>query len=328
MAGDAAPLFDLGEGGLPLALLRGIAVAALFSAFGALLFLESVAPPALARVAATERATVAGRCLRLARASLGLAVLAELAWLIAESATIAGAKNFAQTIAAVPAVLSDTAFGQLVVAQMALLVAAMALSRVDRGGRVRLAALLAALATVLQGWHLHAAAMYDGFSGLLAAEALHVLAAGAWLGSLLPLALLIAAAPPEAGGIAARRFSPLGAACVSALAATGFWQGLVLVGGLHGLIGTAYGWMVLVKLALFAVLIGFAWRNRFRVTPLLSGDDPSSARHALQRSVMREAGVGLLIVLAASVLSSLPPAMDMAMPSTPARSSVIASGFQ
>lgn len=327
MPGGAAPFFDLGEGGLPLALLRGIAVAALFSAFGALLFLASVAPPALARIAAAERATVATRCLRLARVSLGLAVLAELAWLVAESAAMAGAADFAHTIAAVPAVLSDTAFGQFVVAQMALL-AAMVLSRVDRGARVRVAALLAGLATVLQGWHLHAAAMYDGFSVLLAAEVLHVLAAGAWLGSLLPLALLIAAVPPDAGAMAARRFSPLGAACVSVLAATGFWQGLVLVGGLHGLIGTAYGWMVLVKLGLVALLIGFAWRNRFRVTPLLSGADAFAARHALQRSVMREAGVGLLIVLAASVLSSLPPAMDTAMPSMPVQPSVIASEGQ
>ena len=155
--------------------------------------------------------------------------------------------------------------------------------------------------------------MHSGLSLLLVSEVLHVLAAGAWLGTLLPLALLVRMASPEAGSIASRRFSPFGFACVLVLAVTAFWQGLVLVGSLRGLIATAYGWMVLVKLALFAILIGFALRNHFRLTLPLRGTDPISARHALERSIVREASVGLAIVLVAAVLASLPRGMDMTM---------------
>jgi copper resistance protein D len=320
MPDGAAPFFDLGEGGLPLALIRGATLAAALSAFGCLFFLAVVAPPALARMTAPD---VACRCLRVGRASLILAVLGECAWLVFESAAMAGAGSVSQAFAAVPMVTADTEFGHLVVAQTALLaMAAFASWGIDRGRRLLLAAILAGVAAALQGWHLHAAAMSPGISVLLIAELLHVLAAGAWLGSLLPLALLIGAAPPDAGAIASRRYSPFGASCVSVLALTAFWQGLVLAGGIHGLIATAYGWMILVKLALFVVLIGFAWRNRFWMTPRLSGAGSLGARRALQRSVASEAGIGLLIVLAASVLASLPPAMDMTMPSAPAQPNI------
>jgi putative copper resistance protein D len=318
MTEGAAPFFDLGGGGLALALTRGIALAAVLSAFGCLFFLVAMAPPALARMTVPERMTVVWRCLRLARVSLCFAVLAEVAWLVLESAVMAGTGSVSRALAAVPTVARDTEFGHLVVAQMVLLAAAGVVTwGGDPGRRVTLAVVLTGLTATLQAWHLHAAAMFPGFSALLGAEVLHVVAAGAWLGSLLPLALLIGAAPPEAGSIASRRYSPFGASCVSVLTTTAFWQVLVLAGGVHGLIATAYGWMILVKLALFAVLIGFAWRNRFRVTPRLSGTDSLRARVALQHSIASEAGIGLLVVLAASVLASLPPAMDMTMPPAP-----------
>jgi putative copper resistance protein D len=315
MPGDSSPLLDLGEGGLPLALVQGGAVAALFSAFGALLFLAFLAPACLAGIAPEARVAVTRPCRYLARLSLVFALIAGVAWLVMESATIAGANTVAQAFAAVPAVVSETEFGHVVVAQMLLLAAALlAFGRTRHGERAPLAVLPAGLATALQAWHLHAAAMASGVSVLLVSEIVHVLAAGAWLGALLPLALFIRTASPEAGSLVSRRFTPFGAACVLMLAVTAFCQGLVLVGGLRALVATAYGWMALVKLVLFAVLIGFAWRNHFRLTPRLGGADPGSARRALERSVVREAGIGLLIVLVAAVLASLSPGMNMAPP--------------
>ncbi len=314
MSSGAAPTFDLGGGGLPLALVQGFSVAALFSAFGTPLFLSFLASPALTGMTSQERLAVMRPCLRLAKVSVLLAVLVELAWLVMESATMAGAGAVASAFVAVPTVVSDTEFGHLVVAQILLLVAAgLVLGQDGHGVRLRLAVLPVGLATVLQTWHLHAAAMHSGLSLLLISEVLHVLAAGAWLGMLLPLALLVRMASPEAGSIVSRRFSPFGSACVLVLATTAFWQGLVLVGSLRLLIATAYGWMVLVKLALFAILIGFAWRNHFHLAPPLRGADPISARRSLELSIVREASVGLAIVLVAAVLASLPPGMDMAM---------------
>jgi hypothetical protein len=70
--------------------------------------------------------------------------------------------------------------------------------------------------------------------------------------------------------------------------------------------------MVLVKIALFAVLLAFAWRNRFRLTPALSSN-PEPAKRGLARSILHESGVGLVIVLVASVLATLAPGMHMSM---------------
>jgi len=137
----------------------------------------------------------------------------------------------------------------------------------------------------------------------------HLLAGAAWLGGLPPLLLVVTTAP-EAALAACRRFSPLGVGCVLALAATAGWQGWALVGSLPGLIGTGYGLMALLKLGLFAALLGLAARHRLRLTPALAAGDPRAARR-LARSIGLEAGLGLAVVLAAGVLSGLPPGMHV-----------------
>jgi mono/diheme cytochrome c family protein len=150
--------------------------------------------------------------------------------------------------------------------------------------------------------------MYEGPSWLLLSESLHLVAAGAWLGGLLPLLALVAAVPAEAALRASRRFSPLGTACAIALAATALFQSWVLIGGVPGWIGTGYGLVALAKLALFLVLLGFAARNRLHLSPALASA-AAKAKRALVRSIAWETGAGLLVVLAAGLLTSLPPAM-------------------
>ena len=141
-----------------------------------------------------------------------------------------------------------------------------------------LAAGLGCAALVLQAGHSHALAM-GGSPALLASSTLHILAAGLWLGGL--PALLAVVWPRDqrlSRRTAAERFSWLGIACMAALLATASFQAWVLVASLPGLVGTAYGWMVGVKAALFAGLLGLAARNRRRLTPALPAPD---ARRAL-----------------------------------------------
>ena len=66
-----------------------------------------------------------------------------------------------------------------------------------------------------------------------------------------------------------RRFSALAATAVCLLAGTAILQGIELSGSLNGLFGTAYGAVLLIKAALFAVLIALAANNRLRLTPAL-----------------------------------------------------------
>lgn len=296
------------EGGLPLALARGLSVAGLFLVFGSTLARVAVIPPVLARLGPTGTQVLERRQRRLVWAGLATAVLAVATWTWLVAGTLADAPGFQQTAAILPTLLRDTVFGHVVLLQLgALALVALAVAR-------RLhwpAAGLAAAAVALQAAHGHAASMHAGLSLLLLSDLLHLLAGAAWLGGLLPLFIVVAGAPAATAALACRRFSPLGTACVLILAVTAGYQSWTLIGSLPGLIGTAYGLLATIKAALFLALLGFAARNRFRLTPDLAGQAPAAARRRMLRSVVGETVVGLLVVLAAGVLSSLPPAMHI-----------------
>jgi putative copper resistance protein D len=309
---SAGPVFDLGEGGLALALVRSMSVAALFSAFGALVFSSLIAPRAFARVPMKDAAVMERRLAQLIDASIALGVVALLLWLVLQSGTLVGAADLGDAVHAVSTVITRTAFGHIVVVQLIVLIAIVAvLGDGARRRRRNVATAVATVAIALQAGHSHAFAMQEGPSLLLASDVVHLLGAGAWLGGLLPLLLVVRMAPPHAGATACRFFSPLGKWCIAALVISAACQFWFLIGGVPGLLGTAYGWMVLAKAALFVVLLGFAIANRYRFAPALLGEEPAAARRILTRSIALQTCVGIAVVIAAGVLSSLPPAMHM-----------------
>jgi putative copper resistance protein D len=179
--------------------------------------------------------------------------------------------------------------------------------------------LLAALGAAAMAWAGHAAAVEP--AGLAAAllDALHLVAAGAWFGSLLPLASLLRAAAREAGAdarpfavLAVRVFSRLALAAMAIVVVTGLANTWFQVGGIPALVGTRYGRLLLLKLALLAPILLLARHNRRHLLPRLSGDGVSVARPAmarLGRFVAAEAGLGLLVLLVTSGLSISPPAV-------------------
>lgn len=292
------------EGGLALALARGAAVAALLSAFGSLVFRAAVLPKVMAR--APQAAETARPLASLAQGSLLAAALLLPVWGLLQSADLADAGDDGRrTLAAVPVVLGSTQFGHILLAQfLAVSAAAWAVRRYPR------AALgLAAAALLLQAGHGHALSMEGGPSLLLLAGVLHLLAAGAWVGGLWPLLIVVRGTPPRVGALAARWFSPLGKACVAGIALSSVVQFAGLVGGAPGLVGTAYGWTVGAKLGCFGVLFAFAVANRYRLAPALVRDAPEAARHRLLCAIAVQTGFGVLTVLAAGILSSLPPAV-------------------
>ncbi len=303
------PPFDP-EGGLALILLRAAAVASLLSAFGTLVFGVAVAPRAFTGAPA-EVSRPAWRALtRLCRVSLLAAVLFALAWLVAESGQLAGASGLAATLSAVPTVLSGTVFGQaLALRLIALVIVIAVLGRQPSVLRWWAATVLCGAALCLHAAHSHAMAMVHGPSVLLVAQALHLLAAGGWLGGLLPLLLVVHLTPPRTGAAACRWFSPLGKCCIAGIVLSAAWQFCVLIGGPVGMIGTAHGWTDAAKTFLLMVLLGFAALNRYRLAPALRGADPPVARRVLLRSLALQTTAGLVIVGVAALLASLPPAM-------------------
>jgi putative copper export protein/mono/diheme cytochrome c family protein len=162
-------------------------------------------------------------------------------------------------------------------------------------------------AVALQGAIGHGAAM-DGFGWLAISGGLHPLAAALWLGGLLPLLLVLRAAPRGEAIRALIGFSRLGMVAVGAVAVTAAAQGSVLLDSLAGAIGTPYGRLAMGKVGGFSVLLVLASVNRWRLGPRF-GD--AAARRWLYASIAAEIGLGLGVVgLAATMASGLPAMHD------------------
>jgi putative copper export protein/mono/diheme cytochrome c family protein len=289
--------------GLALGLARGVQVAATLSLFGTLGLTVAVARPAAARAPPDAAAALQRRLLGLVKTSLLAALLAALAWLPLQSADFADGADLPAALGALPAVAFETRFGHALLLRLALLLLAGGLAV---RGRAAAALLPAGIAVAAQSWMGHPAASEDRL--LLAASILHVLAAGAWLGGLVPLYLTVRALPGRGAARAAGRFAWIGFPAVLVLAGTAFWQGFRLIGDEGALFGTTYGQLALFKLALFAGLLGFAAVNRFRLTPALREEAAAQAGRHLLTSIVLETALGLAVVLAAGLLATLTPA--------------------
>lgn len=301
--------FGLSGNELLAAFIRAAFVASVLSSFGIALFLSMLMPPVARRLEPSAVCLIERQCRTVAWGSLLVASVAGLLWLVLQTGAIVDAETISQAVAIAPTVLLETRFGQVLAAQaLALLGAGAAMAANWRVGPSP-AAFLAGAATVLEAGHSHAFAMAHGLSALLLSQALHLLAAGAWLGGLVPLLLVVRQAPLAIAAFAARRFSALGLASVATLAVTAIFQGWLLSGGVAGLARTAYGAVLLVKAVLFLVLVAIAAFNRVRLTPRLAALHGEQSRHAIIRNIRAETIIGLCVVLAASLLSSLEPGM-------------------
>jgi putative copper resistance protein D len=169
-------------------------------------------------------------------------------------------------------------------------------------------------------WTGHAAATPFTLGYLhLASDALHLTAASAWIGGLVPLALMLGAtrcqrtwAPLELDAV--RRFSTLGIASVAVLILSGFVNAWILVGSLRALVMTGYGQLLMLKLAAFAVMLALAAFNRFALTPRLafaSDDARQDVVRALSRNTLIEIALGLSIFAMVAVLGTLHPAAHL-----------------
>jgi putative copper resistance protein D len=181
--------------------------------------------------------------------------------------------------------------------------------------------ILVALAVVFLGslaWSGHASGT-PGIAGdvHITADVLHLVAAGTWIGGLVPFALLFAAArraaSPAVASIAreaALRFSTLGVIAVGIILATGSVNTYMLAGSVPALLETDYGHLLLVKFGLFLTMVGIAALNRLRLTPRLSSARTVvDAQRQLQRNSLIEAVMGLLILVIVGALGTLPPGL-------------------
>jgi putative copper resistance protein D len=292
-----------------LALLRGLHLAALLSLFGTLISLALVAPVGLRDVGAAA-APVRRRLISLARWSGGLALLIGACWIVSQASVIAGATTIGGTLHTLVLVARDTQFGNLVLIRFALLLLALPLLG-GRGWRMAVALLLTGAALAIEGGFGHAGAGATAGVNrdtLLALEALHLLAAGAWVGGLLPLFLLVGSLPPPMAADVCESFTPVGLSAVLTIASTALALAWQLIGSLAGLFHTDYGLIALAKLGLFLLLLILACVNRFALTERIRDPARPLTRRWLRMSVATEAMLGMLVIIVAAFLASAAPA--------------------
>jgi putative copper resistance protein D len=259
-----------------------------------------------------------GRGPALAIASI-VAVVSWIAWLALEAAAMGGVA-WRDAIALVPRVLAETEFGRTWLVRAALLLALGAWLLRSRGTRHASmpGTVLAGLVLATLAWAGHANAQ-TGLDGALhhLADASHALAAGAWIGSLRPLAASLhggsSFGDDDARTVA--RYGRLGLGCVAVLVASGVVNAAYTLGAPAHLLDSGYGRLLLAKLLLFATLLAVAAVNRWRLTPVIV--DHRAAKHAIstarlrmQRLAWLEAGLGVAIVAIAGALGSAAPPMS------------------
>jgi putative copper resistance protein D len=226
-------------------------------------------------------------------------------------------------------VLTDTQFGQF--SQLRLLLALvlaclLLLSRLY-GNRVAnwLRIFTAGFAILLLGslaWMGHAAgATGAGANTHLTSDILHIVAAGIWVGGLAPLALFMWRVDGSdhhqhlaTSGPVLRRFSNLGVISVAVLFVSGLVNTWFLTNHLRGLIGTRYGVLLQIKLALFLGMLCIAAANRFRLLPQLVeiADPPHQPGNVvtlrqLRRNTGVEIALGLAVLYIVGLLGVTPP---------------------
>jgi putative copper resistance protein D len=260
------------------------------------------------------------RLLQLARSGLIVVFLSALLWFWLEVASMSGLPlTAAFSTRAWQAVLFETEFGRVWQLRIGLIVVALVLvalgsvkAQLRRALTLTLFLVSVALLVSL-AWISHAAAARVQPLGLLG-DALHLCAAGAWIGGLLPLAIFLTRARAslslgERALSVLRRFSTLSLTCVAVLILCGISNAWLLVGSIHALFTTRYGWLLLVKLAAFGVLIGLGARNRFVIkTKLTRVPTASDLLAQLRRNVICEACLGLAVVAIVACLGVTPPA--------------------
>ncbi|MEM1148976.1 MAG: CopD family protein [Pseudomonadota bacterium] len=130
---------------------------------------------------------------------------------------------------------------------------------------------------------------------------LHLLAAAFWVGALLPLRR---AALTPTGADLLYHFGQLAVFAVAVLILAGISLAWLLSGSAAALFETAYGLSLLLKVAVVAVLLGFAAWNKLRLVPAVRAETPGAA-HALRRSIALEILAVVLILLATATITSV-----------------------
>lgn len=288
---------------LALVLCRALHFTAAIALFGVSAFQAMAAPSGLAQV-------IGPPLRRLTAIAIILIAVTAIAWLLLEAVEVTGDWLSAMSPATLSALLFETEFGRVLqcrLASVAILLAILAMRRHDNW---RITAFWSALVLASLGFVGHGA-MYTGGLGWLnrSSHALHLLAAGLWLGSLVPLLVCL----PMLGhpgfavdaAVALRRFSALGSIAVATVLLTGMANTWLAIEVWPINFQSPYQELLLAKIGLIAAMIGLALVNRFMLTTSLVAA-PETWR-TLRSNTVAEVILGLAAIVLVSVMGTLEP---------------------
>lgn len=178
------------------------------------------------------------------------------------------------------------------------------------------AALLALPMIVSGAWLVHAAGRFENQVLLMTLTVIHQLAAAAWIGGVFQLVNLWLLCedkqiPSALWPQLLKRFSTFGIASVALILVSGLPMALQYIDSLNGFIGTGYGNLLMVKIILLALALGFAWINRSAVTQYGLSGNAYSLNNRVPYFIEAETFVLVTLLFTAASLASQPPAIDI-----------------
>jgi putative copper resistance protein D len=166
-------------------------------------------------------------------------------------------------------------------------------------------------------WLVHAVGRFEHREPLMLMTILHQFAAAVWFGGVAQLLALWHLGRREAearelwpGAIV--RFGFLGASSVALLVLTGLPLALTYVGSWDGLFGTGYGSLVVTKIILLGVALGFAYLNNRAGKEWKEQQRSSALTRKVPHYIEAESFILVGILFIAATLSSQPPSEDIA----------------
>ncbi len=215
----------------------------------------------------------------------------------------------------------ETPFGTVSFLRLGLLAVAVVIAFLPWGAHWRFAALVpvSALLLITQAWFGHSAegtGLYRAI--MITVYAVHALATAAWVGGL-PTLLFALVEQRRFGPAEARdctldvcsRFSLMATIAVTLVVASGIANaGFRVAGSFSKLFGSAYGDVLLKKLAVVAAMLAVAYFNRFIATPRLRAASSKGMRQItwLRYSVAFDVVLGALVLGASAILGiTMPP---------------------
>jgi putative copper resistance protein D len=281
-----------------LAICRTLHYSAAMVLFGACLYVWGGCPARLA--AALSQFT--WRLVYSATVILGMSATL---WLALEAGSMGQGWSDAINLDTIKLVFLDTDFGRTWRLR-GVLIASLVVGAIVR--RQSIVVLASGLTLASLGWIGHAAIQTGVTERLYRANlALHLLSAGFWLGSLIPLLATLAILWQHSNGdaiVALQRFSGVGHWAVAAVLATGFVNTAATVGTTPNF-GSVYVRLLALKILLVLLMIGVAIVNRYRLLPQLRSQ--LRAGNALIRNTAAELVLGAFVVALVSLFGLLEP---------------------